>query len=104
MASVVVHAEHRFARATPTQNPESVQALTLKEASVRGLVPFLETEKVVGREAPGIEPVPRPTPRPAAPLCRFGSHRGLDWLNDAGNMICGVCHPPANKVTAKVAR
>lgn len=29
--------------------------------------------------------------------CRYPTHHGADWVNDAGRPVCGICHPPATR-------
>jgi len=29
------------------------------------------------------------------PACRYPEHRAFEWVNDAGRLVCGICHPPA---------
>lgn len=26
--------------------------------------------------------------------CGYDEHRGHEWLNAGGRLVCGVCHPP----------
>jgi hypothetical protein len=32
--------------------------------------------------------------------CRYPSHRGSDWRNASGRLVCGRCHPPASRTAA----
>lgn len=43
---------------------------------------------VVEGEAEWVEPPP--------PLCNYSTHRGREWWNDSGCLVCGVCHPPVD--------
>ena len=41
----------------------------------------------------------RKEPAPPWHPCGYVEHReaGLDWINDSGRFVCGVCHPPARR-------
>jgi hypothetical protein len=36
--------------------------------------------------------------------CPYRSHRSSDWLNDAGQWVCGICHPPVARPAGIVGR
>jgi hypothetical protein len=38
------------------------------------------------------------------PPCRYPAHRGTDWRNDGGHLVCGVCHPPADRSRLEAQR
>ena len=63
-------------------NP-SVEVLTLEPK-----VPSPHDKILIASGTDSAHPVP-------AGLCRYAQHRGLDWLNEAGRLVCGICHPPA---------
>ena len=51
-----------------------------------------------GHAGPNVEDGDLPTP--VSVPCRYPDHRESDWINDAGNPVCGVCHPRADKAAA----
>ena len=39
----------------------------------------------------------RPTAPTGPPACMHEAHRGSEWRNDAGRLICGICHPQPDR-------
>jgi hypothetical protein len=61
-------------------------------------------EQIRGIDQPNVDSTP-PT-RTATPShtnartspCPYPTHRASDWTGAGGRTICGVCHPPANRL------
>jgi hypothetical protein len=81
-------------RPEPKRGVRAAQPASVGEAVILGEISELVAAGVLIEIEPGGNDLDEP------PLCRYPAHRdaGLDWRNQAGRLICGICHPPVREL------